>query len=263
MFTKQTAGFTHRLKLPLIKTNVMKKEWRTIIVDDERLARLQLRDLLSQFEFIEVIAEADDVPNAVKIVNDLQPDLIFLDIQMPGESGFELLQQINLLPKIVFVTAYDQYAIRAFEVNALDYLLKPINTQRLAQAVARLSGDSQESTETFKPLEYDDYLFVAIGNRADFIKVSTIVCIRADGIYSKVLIKDGRKLLLHKSLKQWIKQLPAKHFVQIHRSTIINLEDVERVEQWFNYSYRVYLRNIKEPLVMSRRFVAQLKNTRA
>jgi two-component system LytT family response regulator len=242
----------------------MKKEWRTIIVDDERLARLQLRDLLSHFEIIKVVAEVDDVPSAVKIVNDLQPELIFLDIQMPGESGFDLLQQINFLPKIVFVTAFDQYAIRAFEVNALDYLLKPINPQRLAQAVARLSTDSQEeSAEAIKPLEYDDHLFIAIGNQADFIKVNSIVCIRADGVYSEVLINDGRKFVLHKSLKQWLKQLPAKHFAQIHRSTVINLENVDRVEQWFNYSYRVYLRNIKEPLVMSRRFVAQLKNNRS
>jgi two-component system, LytTR family, response regulator len=219
----------------------MKKDWKTVIVDDERLARLQLRDLLAPFEEIKVVAEADNVPNAVKIINDLQPELIFLDIQMPGESGFDLLQQINLLPKIVFVTASDQYAIRAFEVNALDYLLKPINPQRLAQAVARLSEDRQESAETIKPLEYDDYLFIAVGNQADFIKVSSVVCIRADGVYSEVLINDGRKLLLHKSLKQWLRQLPAKHFVQIHRSTVINLENVERVEQWFNCSYRVYL----------------------
>ena len=241
----------------------MKKEWRTIIVDDERLARNQLRDLLSHFENIKVIAEADSVPSAVKIVNDLQPELIFLDIQMPGESGFDLLQQINSLPKIVFVTAYDQYAIRAFEVNALDYLLKPINPQRLTQAVVRLSVDRQESAETVKPLEYDDHLFIAVGERADFIKVSSIVCIRADGVYSEILANDGRKLVLHKSLKQWLKQLPAKHFAQIHRSTVINLENVERVEQWFNYSYQVYLQNIKEPLVMSRRFVAQLKNNRS
>ena len=242
----------------------MKKQWRTIIIDDERLARLQLCNLLSHFEIIKVIAEADNVPSGVEIVNDLQPELIFLDIQMPRESGFDLLQQINFLPKIVFVTAFDQYAIRAFEVNALDYLLKPINPQRLAQAVARLSADRQEEfTETVKPLEYDDYLFIAVGEQADFIKVSTIVCIRADGVYSEVLMKDGRKLVLHKSLKQWLKQLPAKHFVQVHRSTVINLEDVERVEQWFNYSYRVYLRNIKEPLVMSRRFVTLLKSTRS
>lgn len=242
----------------------MKKEWRTIIIDDERLARLQLRDLLAHFEIINVIAEADNVPSGVKIVNDLQPELIFLDIQMPGESGFDLLQQINLLPKIVFVTAFDQYAIRAFEVNALDYLLKPINPQRLAQAVARLSKDSQEeSAATVEPLEYDDHIFITSGNQADFVKVSSIVCIRADGVYSEVLLNDGRKLVLHKSLKQWLKQLPAKRFAQIHRSTIINLEDVERVEQWFNYSYRVYLRTIKEPLTMSRRFVAQLKNNRS
>lgn len=241
----------------------MKKHWRTIIVDDERLARIQLRDLLSNFEIINVIAEADNVPGAVKIVNDLQPELIFLDIQMPGESGFDLLQQINLLPKIVFVTAFDQYAIRAFEVNALDYVLKPINPQRLAQAVARLNEDREESAETIKLLEYDDYLFIAVGERADFIKVSSIICIRADGVYTEVLINDGRKFVLHKSLKQWLNQLPAKHFAQIHRSTVINLENVERVEQWFNYSYQVYLRNIKEPLVMSRRFVAQLKNNRS
>jgi two-component system LytT family response regulator len=243
----------------------MKKEWRTIIVDDERLARLQLRDHLSQIEPVKVIAEAGDVRSAAKLINDLQPELIFLDIQMPGESGFDLLPQINFLPKIVFVTAYDQYAIRAFEVNALDYLLKPVNPQRLAQAVARLSaGDRQEEPgETTKPLEYDDYLFIAVGEQADFIKVSSIVCIRADGIYSEVSINDGRKLMLHKSLKQWLRQLPAKHFVQIHRSTVINPENVERVEQWFNYSYRVYLRNEKDPLVMSRRFVSQLKRSRS
>ena len=182
-------------------------------------------------------------------------------IQLPGETGFDLLEKITLPCKIIFVTAFDSYAIRAFEVNALDYLLKPINPARLAQAIERLTTHESATAPSARALEYEDRLFIEVDERSRFLKVSDIVVISAMGDYSKILSSDGQKSLILKPLRHWEERLPAKHFTRIHRSTIINVEYVERVESWFNRSYRIHIRQLPEPLVMSRRYAAQFKTT--
>ncbi len=236
----------------------MEKVWKALIVDDERLARNKLRSLLSEFPEINIIAEADSVAEAVKIIEQENPEIIFLDIQMPKQNGFDLLEQIETNAKIIFVTAYDEYAIRAFDVNALDYLLKPVNPKRLKQAIERLSIQSPNFVNEEK-LKSDDVLFVNFGRRAAFIKVSEIKCICAANVYSEIYAGENKKALLLQSLKEWENRLPEKQFVRIHRSTIINLEFIERIEKKMNFSFNVYVRGLTEPFAISRRYAAKLK----
>lgn len=229
-----------------------------LIVDDERLARLELKRLLLSHPHIQVIGEADSVPPAIESITQLKPDVIFLDIQMPGESGFDLLSRIQTSAQIIFVTAFDEYAIHAFEVNALDYLLKPINPKRLALAINRIRSVQEEST-SIQPLEYEDRLFLNIDDKMRFVPLKIIVSIVAAGDYSEILTEDGQKGLTLKSMKEWENRLPATHFCRIHRSTIINLNFVVRTEKWFNHALRVYLIGVEEPYVISRRYVSKLK----
>jgi len=238
----------------------MKSKIRAIIVDDERLARNDLKLLLKEFKQIEIIGEAENVSAAGKAIRELKPDVIFLDIQLTGESGFDLIEKLDHLPEIIFVTAFDEYAIRAFEINALDYLLKPVNPTRLARALERLAQPIQRKTENVRSLLYEDRLFVNINSQFRFVKVSSILSISAAGDYSQILTATGQKGLVQKSMKEWEKRLPAQYFCRIHRSTIINMEHIERLEKWYNYTYRVYLKGIEKPYIISRRYAAQLKH---
>jgi len=237
----------------------MSERFTAILVDDERLARKELRSMLAEHGTVEVIGEAENVEQAIKLISANEPDIVFLDIQMPGESGFNLLERVAPAFKVIFVTAFDAYAIRAFEVNALDYLLKPMKPERLAQALDRLATSESTPSLPARRLEYEDRLFIEADNHSRFVKVSDIVFISAAGDYSEIVTRDGPKVLVLKPLKEWEERLPENHFTRIHRSRIINLEYVERVESWFNRSYRIHLQRIKEPLVMSRRYAARLK----
>jgi len=190
----------------------MKKPFKALIIDDERLARKDMISLLSVHENITVCGEADDVPSAVKAIEKLNPDVIFLDIQMPGDST-------DVDAHIIFVTAYDEYAIRAFEVNALDYLLKPVNPDRLAKALEKLEFQEQDLPERIRKLNYDDRLFLMVGRHFKFLKVDTILGVSAAGDYSEVLTSDGNKGLTHKSMKEWEARLPAQYFIRVHRSS--------------------------------------------
>jgi two-component system LytT family response regulator len=204
------------------------KELAAVIVDDERLARNEMRSLLADHPEVQVIGEADSVVTIDEVA-------------------------------VVFVTAYDQHAMRAFEVNALDYLLKPVTPERLAAAVERLEVPRPPSTIK-GPLEYDDRLFLQIDDRMAFLRIDTIKFIVAAGDYSYVHAVNGVKHLVQKPLKEWEERLPDNYFLRIHRSTIVNMEHVERLEPWSNYSYRVYMKAVKEPLVMSRRYALKAKD---
>ncbi|MGH9936729.1 MAG: LytR/AlgR family response regulator transcription factor [Blastocatellia bacterium] len=239
----------------------MNKTWRAVIVDDERLARAKLRSLLEAHPEIKLAGEADNVASALELINETRPDVVFLDIQMPGESGFDLVNKLEIPVKIIFVTAFDEYAIRAFEVNALDYLLKPLTPERLTKAIERLASTPGIVEKSSRPLEYDDFLFLPFGDSSRFLRVNQIKCIRAADVYSEIFAAGGEKALVLKPLSEWEERLPEKHFARIHRSTIINIEFVERVEKSFNYSFEVYLRGAGEPFRMSRRYAARLKDT--
>ena len=233
---------------------------KAIVVDDERLARIELISMLKEFDNISVVAEADDVPSAIAEIENHNPDVVFLDIQMPGKSGFELLDLVDLNAKVIFVTAFDEFAIRAFEINALDYLLKPVNPERLKIAIERLDKKTIDKETTDKKINYDDHLLLNISNKLKFIKVNSIVSITAASDYSNIVLQDGKKGLTLKTMKEWERRLPIQYFCRIHRSNIVNLNYVDYLEEWFNNSHKVYLKNINEPLIMSRRYVANLKS---
>ena len=242
----------------------MNKPLKALVVDDEVLARRELMALLADYPEIEVVGEANSVPAAIEAVSRQQPEVIFLDIQMPGKTGFELLKEIEGEIKIIFVTAYDQFAIRAFEVNALDYLLKPVLPERLAETIKRLWEDAAktgrwENQLPVQELAYDDHLFLTIDKQPGFLKISDIKCLCVAGEYTEIITGGGKKVLLHQSLKSWEKRLPSKYFVRIHRSTIVNIEWIAKVEEWFNYAYHVYLRGTAQPFHMSRRYARKLK----
>ena len=232
-----------------------------LIVDDERLARRELRTLLEEAhsDQVHVVGEAASVSAAARLVQATDADVVFLDIQLGGETGMDLLPMLDPDVDVVFVTAYDKYTLRAFEVNALDYLLKPVEPERLAVTINRLAA-AQTPPATRETVTYDDRLFLRLGQERAFVKVRDIAAIEADG--------DGSTLLLAprltrkpsaKSLREWEQRLPDRYFVRIHRSTIVNLEYVERMEPWSHASQHVYLRGLPEPMTMSRRFGARLR----
>jgi two-component system LytT family response regulator len=233
---------------------------RALIVDDERLAQNQLRERLSQFPDLVVVAEADCVSEALRAVDLFQPEIVFLDIQMPGESGFDFLEQARGGFKVIFVTAFDCFALRAFEVNALDYLMKPVGLERLAEAVRRVAAPESLRPRTQYPLEYSDYLFLSKDSNARFIKVCTIKYVLADGPYTQVFTADGQKWMVLQPIKAWEARLPSVRFVRTHRSCIVNLDYVERVEGPCHDAYQVFLRGRSEALPISRRYATDLKN---
>jgi two-component system, LytTR family, response regulator len=237
----------------------MPRKYRTLIVDDSELARADLIDLLAEYPQIDVVGEADSVASAAKAVHKLKPDLLFLDIQFPGESGFDLLETVKIKAKIIFVTAFDEYAIRAFQVNALDYLLKPVYPDRLAQTLERLESSEHSATENTCQLAYDDLLFLELNGKYHFLRVNCILKISSAGMYSEVTTCKGQKGLIYKTMKDWEARLPANRFVRVHRTTIINVEHVEKIEEWFNYSFRVFLKSLDKPVVMSRRYAASFR----
>jgi two-component system LytT family response regulator len=237
----------------------MNRKLSAIIVDDERLARKDLRQMLSEFKSIDVIGEADHAATAMSLIEQTDPDIIFLDIQMPGESGFEMLEKIKPRGEIIFVTAYDEYAIRAFEVNALDYLLKPVSPTRLKATIDRMLEKPEEHTASKKKLTRDDRLFILFGSGYKFIRISSILYIASSGDYSEVYLTDGIRGLTNRSMQEWEERLPDNTFCRIHRSTIINLDYVSKVEDWFNSTFRVFLQQVPAPFVMSRRYATIIK----
>jgi two-component system LytT family response regulator len=234
---------------------------KAIIVDDERLARVNLRKLLQPHAEIEIVGEASSCQSAVDMINMYNPQLIFLDIQLSGETGFDLLEMIDNSRKIIFVTAYDEYAIRAFDVNAIDYLLKPVNPERLKVSIERVLSFEKVQKSEAKSYEYSDSIYVHLNNYASrFIKINSISFIEPVGNYSKIVTIEGKHCLVLKTLKQWQEELPDNNFVRIHRSSIVNIEHIDRIEKKSNTCHKAYLKNISEPLEVSRRYAKKLKS---
>lgn len=237
------------------------KKIRALIVDDERLARMELNLMLQQFDTVEVVGEADNVDAAAECIAQTQPTLIFLDIQMPGKTGFELLPLLENHIDIVFVTAYDQYAIRAFEVNSLDYLLKPVSIERLSISIDRSRLEAQKKQaiqQTTIPvlLQTNDQIWVTIGKQREFIRLSSVRYIRSADPYSEVITGADKTYLSSQSLLVWAEQLP-ESFVRISRSEIINLARVQSVMVNKNGTREIQLEGVSEKLIMSRRIGAQ------
>ena len=231
-----------------------------IIIDDERLARLALRNKLQDFKEIEIVGEANNVDSAIKAIEEMNPELIFLDIQLFNETGFDVLNKTQYNGKIIFVTAHDEYAIRAFEVNALDYILKPISHERLQKAIEKLTSNETNKIPKTEIFNYEDRILIISGEYMKFIKIDTVTHILASGDYSSIYTKEGNEYLSTKKMNEWEERLPEKSFLRIHRSTIVNIEFIEKIEKWFNYSSQIYLKNVEIPFKVSRSNFKKIKD---
>ena len=237
----------------------MAPKYKAIIVDDEKLARLDLRNVLKAMEEIEIVGEANSVNSAELLINKLHPNLVFLDIQLRGESGFDLLDKIDAELDFVFVTAYDKYAIRAFEVNAQDYLLKPVSADRIKLTIGKLNHYANKEAANQRRLNYDDVIFLMLNNRYRFLKIETIAAITSEADYSYIHTNDKAHSITRKTMREWESRLPENHFCRIHRETIVNLEYVFKIDDSLSNSYKVYIKGIEKPFLMSRRYAAKIK----
>jgi len=235
---------------------------RAIIIDDERLARNELKKLLQDHSDIEVIEEAANVDDGIEKIELLNPDLIFLDIQMPGKTGFDLLAEVEKAPRVIFITAYDEYAIKAFEVNALDYLLKPVEPKRLADAIQKLHIEISKEmvglhSNNRGPLTEFDQVFVKDGERCWFVKLGEIRLFESVGNYAKVFFGTNKPLIL-KSLNALEERLDDRMFFRANRKHIINLRWIEKIEPYFNGGLLVDLKG-GEKVEVSRRQTVKFK----
>lgn len=209
---------------------------KVILIDDERLARSELKRLLQEFPDVEIIGEAANADEAIEKIESLNPDLIFLDIQMPGKTGFDLLTQLEKAPHVIFVTAYDEYALKAFDVNALDYLMKPVEPKRLADALLKVKQKDEEELLSYNNrgiLSEHDQVFVKDGERCWFVKLSDVRLFESVGNYAKVFFGTNKPLIL-KSLNALEERLDEKVFFRANRKHIINLRMIEKIEPYFN-----------------------------
>ena len=239
---------------------------KAIIIDDERLARTELRKLLQDFPEIEIVDEASNAEEGIQKIENHNPDLIFLDIQMPGKTGFDMLSELDHAPQVIFTTAYDEYALKAFEVNALDYLLKPVEPRRLADAVEKLrrtahngSGEkaTNHHTEPTSILGESDQVFVKDGERCWFVKLSEVRLFESVGNYAKVFFGSNKPLIL-KSLNALEERLDDKVFFRANRKHIVNLRMIEKIEPYFNGGLLLELKG-GEKIEVSRRQTVKFK----
>jgi two-component system LytT family response regulator len=214
---------------------------KALIIDDERLARAEVRRLLDDFSWVKVVGEAENAEQALALIQSQQPDLLFLDVQMPGKTGFELIEEIRgEMPRIIFTTAYDEFALRAFEVNALDYLMKPITPDRFAAALSRVR-DEPLAPEDQSPLRSSDQVFVRDGERCWFIPVSKIRLLESEGNYTRVRF-ENQSPLIYRSLSTLEQRLPGDDFFRINRQQVVNLHFIEKIETWFSHGLKIWLK---------------------
>lgn len=234
---------------------------KTLIVDDSRLARNEIKRLLKEFDNVQVIGEASSADEAIEKIGELKPDLIFLDIQMPGKSGFDLLEELENVPEVIFSTAYDEHALKAFEYNALDYLVKPVQKERLAGAISKvfdqLSKKKAAKEEDEDKLTIHDQVFVKDGEKCWFVQLADIRLFEVGGNYTTVYFGDSKPMIT-RTLNYLESRLDEKTFFRANRQQIINLKWIERIEPWFSGSLRIYLKGGEE-IDVSRRQTLKFK----
>ena len=237
---------------------------RAIIIDDERLARAELKKLLQEFPEIEVVDEAANAEEGVVKIEQQRPDLIFLDIQMPGKTGFDMLSDLERAPQVIFTTAYDEFALKAFEVNALDYLLKPVEPKRLADAIQKLHlSDNRELKPVSENINNsilgeNDQVFVKDGEKCWFVKLIDIRLFESVGNYAKVFFGANKPLIL-KSLNALEERLDEKFFFRANRKHIVNLRMIDKIEPYFNGGLLLELKGGGEKIEVSRRQTVKFK----
>lgn len=234
---------------------------KALIIDDERLARTELKRLLEPFKEIEIVGEAVNAEEAIEKIAQLNPKLIFLDIQMPGKSGFDMLEELDKVPKVIFTTAYDEYALKAFEYNALDYLLKPIEPKRLEEAIRKIvevgKKDVQIKSALPDVLSADDQVFVKDGDKCWFVKLERIRLFESEGNYVRLYFEDNKPLIL-RTLNYLDERLDPRSFFRANRKHIINLKWIESIEPWLNGGLLVKLKG-GQKVEVSRRQAVKFK----
>lgn len=225
-----------------------------LIVEDSRLARKELSSQLADIGAFNQILEAGDAEEARLLMEKENPDIVFLDIHLPEQNGFEFLESLDELPKVIFTTAYDEYAIKSFEYNAIDYLLKPIKKERLEKALEKLDLKGEEEPQV---LGLEKQVFVKDGEKCWFVKLGDIRMFESVGNYSRIYFSDG-KPLIHKSLNYLESVLDPETFFRINRQQIINLKHIEKLDSWFNGKLKIRLKSGEE-LEVSRRQSNRIK----
>ncbi|TXD82815.1 response regulator transcription factor [Subsaximicrobium wynnwilliamsii] len=228
---------------------------KAVIVEDSRLARNELKELIKTHPEIELLGEAKNVDEGYELINETKPDLLFLDINMPEKDGFELLEMLDEVPITIFTTAFDEYAIKSFEYNAFDYLLKPINQKRFSKSIEKVI-ENATSNHTQEPqkedvLHLDKQIFIKDGEKCWLVKVQDISLFEIVGNYTRVFFK-GNKPLIYKSLAQIEEKLPSDVFFRANRQQIINIHHVKKVVSWFNGKLKIEMHSGEE-IEISRR----------
>lgn len=234
---------------------------KVLVIDDERLARQELKKLLKKHQEIEIIGEAANADEANELIKEKKPDLIFLDIQMPGKTGFELLEELDEVPLVIFVTAYDEYAIEAFKVNALDYLLKPVEPKLLSAAIDKvfsMQHNDNKTIEHVNKLTSESQIFLKDGDKCWFVSLKDVRMFESEGNYVRVFFNNYKPLIL-KSLNNLEKKLDEETFFRANRKFIINLKWIESIENWFSGGLLVKLKG-GETVEVSRRQAARFKD---
>ncbi|HEX8016000.1 MAG TPA: LytTR family DNA-binding domain-containing protein [Flavobacterium sp.] len=234
------------------------KKIKVIIIDDERLSREELKRSLKVYEDFILIGEAENADDAKKIIETKLPDLIFLDIQMPEKSGFDLLESLNYVPTVLFTTAYNQFAVQAFEVNALDYLMKPIREERFAKAIEKIRDAINQRSSLNNSVTKDRKIFIKDGEKRFFIQLDEIYLIESLENYTRLFFR-GKKALQRRSLRQWEEMLDETVFFRINRTEIINIEYIQEVNRTAAGRLEVKLKT-GERLEVSNRQAVKFKN---
>lgn len=228
---------------------------KAVIVEDSRLARNELKELVKAHKEIEILGEAENVDNGFKLINDTKPDLLFLDINMPEKDGFKLLEMLDEVPTTIFTTAFDEYAIKSFDYNAFDYLLKPINQKRFSKSIEKVIESFNKKTKNEPKnedaLSLDKQIFIKDGEKCWLVKVQDISLFEIVGNYTRVFF-DNNKPLIYKSLAQVEEKLPTEVFFRANRQQIININHVKKVVSWFNGKLKIEM-NSGEEIEISRR----------
>lgn len=234
------------------------KTYTTIIVDDERLAREEVKRALSNYPAYQVVGEASNVYDAAQLIEKQHPDLLFLDIHMPEKSGFDLLELLTVVPKVVFTTAYDQYAVKAFEVNALDYLVKPLRDERFAITIEKIQAEFSNMEARKNPLPMHYKVFIKDGEQCYFVPLTDIRLIQSMDNYARFFFGDD-KAMIKRSLTLIEEKLDPNVFFRINRSQIVNTEYIKRITPGFKHKLNIEL-TTGETLEVSSRQSARFKN---
>jgi two-component system LytT family response regulator len=231
------------------------KRFKTIIIDDERLAREEVKRALQKHQEFEIIGEASHVDEAISLIEELKPDVLFLDIHMPGKSGFDLLEELTNVPDVVFTTAYDQYAVKAFEMNALDYLVKPLRDERFSKTIEKVKLElSKRAKLETTTLPMHQKIFIKDGEKCHFIPLTDIHFIESLENYARLYF-GSNKVMIKRSLNLLEEKLDPKVFFRVNRSQMINIHYIKEIHPYFNNKLQIILTTGEKVEVSSRQSV--------